>query len=111
MISKELLSEVLKGTIQEFKINNEGNVDFIFIGDYDEWKTINIYELANKCKEWALNKHDYGISTYWNKDEKVFVSLIMENWMSDNYSMDADTEPEAIFKACSYILEQNRAIF
>lgn len=54
-ISKELLSEVLKvnvtytekliGNTLGFKTNN---VDFTHL--------INIYELAHKCKEWALTK-------------------------------------------------------
>jgi len=97
-ISKELLSKVLHGDIQEFTLNNEKNIDFIFIGNYDEWKTINIYELTHKCKEWALNK-ECELSS-WVDGRCGVIIKGEEMWA------ELDTEPEAIFQACEWILEQ-----
>jgi hypothetical protein len=71
-------------------------------------KQINIYELAHKCKEWAKLKYFIDIDSHpgcarWGAEavshngkpsvfyEQVFIGR---------------TEPEAIFKACQWILEQ-----
>ena len=59
MISKALLSEVLKETIREvYKIGSNSNFKqntllFKLYGS-GELCHINIYELAHKCKEWAF---------------------------------------------------------
>ena len=69
--------------------------------------------LSNKCKEWAWEKHSlmlfqtqYFPKVYYGvKDLKTpmedFISKVPQ---CDRFS--ADTEPEAIFKATSYIMEQ-----
>ena len=91
MITKELLSEVL-GVYKI--IEPYGN---ILVWEWDKSYSnnncsINIYELAHKCKEWAL-QYDYTILSskgYATISGKVFYDK---------------TEPEAIFKACQWILE------
>ena len=77
MISKELLSEVLETKAWDIKISN--NILICLIGDGSEYR-LNIHELAHKCKEWAC--------TY---------KYLLES---------GSTEPEAIFKACQWILDQ-----
>jgi len=111
MISKELLSEIL------------GNYDFsdyivlnCELSYHKGHYSINIYELAHKCKERAykhkglvfskhcvtpddLTQHTYSFEAtgvlYRGHPSKTLVKNFIE-----------DTEPEAIFKATSYIIEQ-----
>ena len=104
MISKELLSEVLGK-----------KVDMIYTEDYlghsfkpfirplygsfvDE---VNIYELAHKCKEWALTKHNTYLSS-WTESSQGVCEASTTNEDKDFF---AETEPEAIFKACEWILK------
>lgn len=58
--------------------------------------------LSNKCKEWAIKNH-YGISVHASE----FVGYIVE--IQSGFSItdfQYATEPEAMFKATSYIMEQ-----
>jgi hypothetical protein len=104
--SKELLSEVLGRDVYKVKdIENNTLIYGCLVHDgwYDE---INIYELAHKCKEWAL-------SVYNNIDFMVYgrsqCDLIIFTQPDDiKYNFNADTEIEAIFKACEWILEQTK---
>ena len=109
MISKELLSEVL-----DLK-----RVDDIYIEDNILYfcklnKGINIYELVHKCKEWAYTKYkiiltsklfDYQIKNifdcYLETGEKSRENI--RNFAHPDFI--SNTEPEAIFKACQWILE------
>jgi hypothetical protein len=95
MITKELLSEVLGFSIYHFWLD----------GDYIVWREdgmseINIYELVHKCKEWA-NKNSYWATSGY--DEKYYCLL---KDMPDNQWFYGDTEAEAIFKACQWILDK-----
>ena len=110
-ISKELLSEVLGFTVVERYI--EDTVSFGLQIAYkdtdDEWAYINIYELANKCKEWALSKDYYlraeqGINYYDNLQWTCFLNINMDDG-AEYIDYWNSTEPEAIFKACQWILE------
>jgi hypothetical protein len=81
---------------------------------------INIYELSEKCKQWAFIKW-YGIESSINsngRDEKddiqwvYYVHLLdlrnIEHVLNRNKFIKefvANTEAEAVFKACEYILE------
>ena len=126
MISKELLSEVL-GLYQvlEFEID-DGEVKFEYFEDEidialnedgecgSKDRVINIYELAHKCKDWALdngysieigvhpiikidrNDREYFYTIKNNKGGYVLTSLLEDN---------IKTESEATFKACQWILE------
>lgn len=108
MISRELLSEVLgTKTIQMNPIlENNNMVGYLVYGSQDtitqirsNHKQINIYELAHKCKEWALKKgyilHS-SLSTFTVMDKQDGISY---------YGNGFDNEPEAIFKACQWILD------
>lgn len=111
MISKELLSAVLKNELpwnsSGFNICRVEQNKVVYGIEFSFRREINIYELSHKCKEWAkilgieIDSH-YGcarwgasaerhISSYSVFYEQVFI---------------ASTEPEAIFKACEWILEQ-----
>ena len=106
MINIELLSEVLNEDIIDFNVEDN---ELIYNVNYDHTRSfINIYELAHKCKEWALNKdylidssHGYEIST------ATPILGIGGNVMTIG-TLESTTEPEAIFKACEYILKENK---
>jgi hypothetical protein len=106
MISKKLLSEVLSlkypiRIIHHFcKGQNALNYDLhVECALFQE--SINIYELAHRCKEWAYSK-GYDIYSDCNGAD---VCNIGSNYSIAPFHHNV-TEPEAIFKACEYIMEQ-----
>ena len=108
MISRELLSEIIgDGEVYITKeiVRNEyryKNLNWCYAED--TYESINIHELAHKCKEWAVS-NNYGILSGfdWNKNPKADVAEI--NSLDDSIEFIADTELEAIFKACEWINE------
>ncbi len=103
MISNELLSKVLKTEVKALELWNDNSIRYFAPKDY----IINIYELANKCKEWALNLDEYSIESGLTWGEG-YVNLFGRYSCSDSEPDEIfveDTEPEAIFKACEYILK------
>ena len=117
MISKELLSEVLNVDVKDiyglgascsisaselsYSVHRNGDLNII-----------NIHELAHKCKEWAVSvKHGINSSVDgFSKDEtngfsSVYLMDDPDKILQDFY---AYTEPEAIFKACEWILKETK---
>ena len=124
IISKELLSEILDKKVVVDDISNielkENTITFIEdYWDEDEGSgfyrnhTINIYELAHKCKEWALSK-GYILMSKPRTSSSFATCVFCKNGKCD-YEDDlwndfrAGTEPEAIFKACEWILNQKNS--
>lgn len=119
MISKKLLSEVLDENITNLKVNEKDNdwLKYTIAEGGISMYGVNIHELAHKCKEWAFDKHNKPISTYKKKhtkyrdsDESKGKKVGDVYWVASifpNYTY-ADTEPEAIFKACEWILKENK---
>lgn len=147
MISKELLNEVLNKNVTEFEtsLNLVGYTYIDEVQEDDELKhidvftSINIYELAHKCKEWALCSEVFdkeyhkgetnsdGLCTtritsikvnikdleldylHCNFDSKKYEAIIICTTLGGRYdnsvSFKADTEHEAVFKACQWILD------
>ena len=73
--------------------------------------------LSNKCKEWAFKMgYDINSNVFSNDASYSYIDLEMKNIhphkngfsFSAWYKMEfeGDTEPEAIFKACEWIMEQ-----
>ena len=92
MISKELYEAVI-----------ELDYRYITREEYDE---INIHELAHKCKEWAYNKGFMLLSGLYIRGKiwcEIYKPLDLNNTITQ---FGEDTEPEAIFKACEWILKQ-----
>ena len=118
-ISKELLSEVLETKVKEFAIE-KNELRYIKASDSNEIPDlifINIYELAHKCKEWAMNKGYQIISglsdepAYRKQYEKAYAKInyytedkIGNRVYKDIYFM-ANTEVEAVIKASEYVLK------
>ena len=112
--SKELLGEVLKISkylLLSAHIHND-TVHYFIQGNtvfetentiVNNHKTINIYELAHKCKEWAL--FEGHILSSWMTNPMNEIECCCRSNNIDRYPFQANTEPEAIFKACEWILE------
>jgi len=120
IISKELLSEVLEIKIDKIINNSRRCKPNTIVYDNEElndYEVINIYELAHKCKEWASIK-SYYISSCINSDNTIDPVCSKYNAWVNQFVFDgepieitvgcfgADTDPEAIFKACEWILKQ-----
>ena len=71
---------------------------------YDEGtsNSMNIYELAHKCKEWAYSKN-YDIRSCLGVG--VGYAWIFEGGAKPIRDFHCTSEQEAIFKACQWILE------
>lgn len=102
--SKELLSEVFGENVTKIG-NTVGNnltfetFDNMFSGEFSN-HVINIYELAHLCKEWAS---EYLLSSYMDGGKIWWCYSNHINY--SHLNIDADTEPEAIFKACQWIFD------
>lgn len=120
-ISKELLIKALGNrwidatsgrTVEEkFTLTPTGNYILFGYKGYNHWNdSINIYELAHKCKEWAIKQHKIDLITLeLDKNEKTISCSILYGEIHPNmkmYYFNADTEVEAIFKACEWILRR-----
>ena len=119
MISKELLSEVLGGSVYELKII--GNKIYpIYENGMPLMNDIpiNIYELAHICKEWAFKKgyfvqsdflevNIYPIEYDGSKMKLVqcfdIVPIDCDSYTEEEIDSFPHNETEAIFKACEWI--------
>ena len=102
-ISKELLSEVLNYEVDVFLGINKNEIDYTCCRDENEGYidiSINLYEFAFKCKEWARDKYNITISS-------ALYSNYAESWNVDkDKSYTAKTEVEVIIKACEWVLKE-----
>jgi hypothetical protein len=118
MISKELLSKVLGlTTICSNMWWYEGNtLVYHWKGNSMLWfehrSRINIHELAHKCKEWAVmlrpNKHALSSYPRWSNHRdypETNGNYYICQHLVTGAQFEAETEPEAIFKACQWILD------
>ena len=103
IISKELLSEVLSKDIVEYSIHT----GFIWFKYRNYASSINTYELVFRCKKWSEYKGYILLSK--NKECLVYsvdeVYDVIECLNQYEEYFEADTELEAIFKACEWILK------
>ena len=110
MISKELWSTVTgKPTPSHLKLFGKTDVTAV-VGD--NMLSINIHELAHKCKEWARTQHIKStlapnlLSSSGDKFHNA--SCFCDQISLGMPSMRRATEPEAIFAACEWILNQQK---
>ena len=103
MISKELMSEVLNLNITYIERCNNSIVYKISV--YDREEEVNIYELAHKCKEWAFIR-GYKIESKINEDSCQSHTIKRSYLCDEDWAICfcCETEPEAIFKACQWVL-------
>ena len=105
-ISKELMSEVLNYEVDTVLGINKNEIDYTCCRDENEGYidiSINLYEFAFKCKEWAF-KNKYKIQSQINESNKGHSHITKKNdncWAKGFFE---DTEIEAIIKSCEFIL-------
>jgi len=113
-ISKELLSEVLghKDTVDSVKYSTSyANMELgiLYKKEYESYNLvdcINIYELAHKCKEWAWHQGFSIRSSVFTEGSSIKGKVdLLENYTRSFEPVYGDTEPEAIFKACQWVLD------
>ena len=82
---------------------------------YDECgfgKYMSYFELAHKCKEWAFSKGYELFSRVMSNDHQPFGNCVVYRVEADPeeslHIANENTEPEAIFKACEWIMEQTK---
>ena len=111
-ISKELLSEVLNYEVDAFLGINKNEIDYTCCRDENEGYidiSINLYEFAFKCKEWAYKNSKVNMITVdRDKDSEEYydVSVLWGECFDDyvmHYFKDKN-EIVAIVKACNWIL-------
>ena len=105
MISIELLEAIRTNDYKVLAIDVDKEDNKIgYLLSNKQWYWINIYELAHKCKEWAILNGGYNIwSSGYGKECYIDGRRFKE---FENIRFLAASEPEAIFKACEWILEQ-----
>lgn len=109
MINKELLTAVLGSGIY-YHISVENGV--ISWNNGDPHEEINIYEFTNKCKVWAYNNGYYLPTIYCGEVVHCGIGKIDRGYIwAQKSCFIENSEPEAIFKACLYILSSNAAGF
>ncbi len=125
MISKELLSIILDNEVPyQVKVHKiiikNNSLNYFYNskdsggGLFEANEYINIYELAHKCKEWAVNlrpnKHAFSSYPRWgdlrNYKKNNGFYYICQHLVS-GAQFEAESEPEAIFKACEWILTKD----
>lgn len=107
MISKELLSEVLSSlTLLEIIDGKIDNNVYFKVEEIDILQSVNIYELAHKCKEWAINLDRVGVFSVCRTQLDGYIEIQIDIKMDKEWkTIQEKTEPEAIFKACQWILD------
>lgn len=102
MISKELLSEVTSHNVTSVNCVKNNTLRYFVSNEF--YNTLNIYELAHKCKEWAKN-NGYVIGTDL---DRVNVWSIKDRKIVNNFEVYWEDYTEYEIKACEWILkEQN----
>ncbi len=106
LITKELIAqiykfEMLEDVTFEFRNPPPGCISFKTVFTKD---CINIYELANRCKEWAQD-NQYQVSSYSDFGTHDWFSQIttLDEHRVNRKTFCAQDEARAIFLACEYI--------
>ncbi len=99
MTDKKLLSEVLNINVTDTKV-----VDNYII--YNTHYKINVYELANLCKQWALKNTGYRLKSYINDKGTGICDVRVGDGRTLTRKIVPNSEPEAIFQACNWIIKQ-----
>ena len=114
MISKELLSEICQTNLVSLgKLEVIGSDICLYDCSMqpDIYMCWNIYELAHKCKEWAYSQ-GYILFSKIRLNSSLascYFDTMGKHDYEDGYHNDfrAETESEAIFKACQWILDKD----
>lgn len=116
IISKELLSAALgiRTIVMDPILEPMNKIGYLVYGSQNtiqevrnNHKQINIYELAHKCKEWAKSKEFIIHSSPTQKIEYTAIAqhFDLNKFYYGQNQFYALSEPEAIFKAAQWILD------
>ena len=127
MISKELLQQIVGLIVKEVvstDINRIDNNIYYNIEEIDILQSINIFELSYRCREWARtngyevsacrpivsNDEGKAVINYWYKSYifKFELGVCHGPEQILKFDVNVSSEPEAVFKACEWILEEIR---
>ena len=95
-----ILGNTLNYVISNYETEEDGELVYIDLGT-----NINIDELIKRCKIWTIQQ-EY--------DNNCFITIIYEDLSTrviiteDGFGMTRDTELEAVFAICEYLLEYNK---
>ena len=97
MVSKELLSEMFGWNIKFVNPRVNDN-EISFVDYYGNVDSFNVYYVAYKCKEWAINQ-GYQFQVYHQCDGS-------ESWHIGKCGYDWDLYiADSVFAACQWILD------
>ena len=112
-LSTELASAVLGKEVTKCSLINRSrnSINISYFEDKEDFNTIcrewSIYEFAFKCKEWIFSKgysHLSGKDDIYEKGEGFVCSVGSTTLLIKDFY--ADTEIEAIIRACNWLSEQ-----
>ena len=106
-ISKELLDKVLNVEILKYDVRHT-SIHYDYFKDGITCTSFNIskYELAHKCKEWALSKNIKIYSLLVKDGGKCNIHKAQKDEKIIDKTFRAESEPESIIKACEWILKE-----
>ncbi len=102
IIDKELFEVVYGKTLEELSL------------DLDDLKNVDINALCFKCKRWAYNQEfildsrTTNIGVCFIQNTPRFFDVGEDIVEEIQKVFHANTEPEAVIKACEYILQQTK---
>lgn len=112
-ISKKLVESVIGEDIYGIILIEDNVVKYCTLDktevmfDMFDNKQINIYEFAFKCKEWIISQGIAIESGKYEIDDKEYICrYYLPGRCSSWQNYFGLTEPEAIFKACDWILNE-----
>ncbi len=103
--SKELLSEVLNEVCPIVEIKKFKNNNLLIKYQNQYQKTINIHELAHKCKEWASNNQFTLVSGDSGHGFVCSVGHYSNNAI--NAEFYGENEFNAVIQGCEWILKEH----
>lgn len=113
MITLKLLSVILNENVLSVDFAKEGDrgqslsknqliIVCVKEGQIPHRYFLNIYELAFKCKEWAFSN---GYEFVVRRNIIELFDLNKQVYVYGEFELDNGFNPDAIFKACEWILE------
>lgn len=125
MIPKYILKEVLfykekyKDQIEITRlVPNKNYIEYTLVVtgnpyNYITHDKISVYELAHKCKEWAYSQGyiiSSGLTPVLGVNKDGWAEVFSSSTPLDGklHTFKQLSEPKAIFKACQWLLEQNK---
>lgn len=107
MISKELLSEVLKLKIDLVEVDTHRNKIFYYCNQFGRMTgEISPFELAFLCKEWAWETYKLSIISGFSISGNKIANIMVKRISLCQHHYKAETEYEAIFQACEWIFKE-----